>query len=409
MSEDDRKDIYRDEDSWYYCDIDKGWFKLIDTGDSSEFITEYKNGNSRIELNGNIRKYKLKPGVIPNNVTYIEIFGGIKQKLPIGFFPNSIEHINMGDYNLPLEVGIFPNSVERIDMRDYNFPLEVGIFPDSVKRIELGFNFNHPLTEGVLPNSLKILTIGNNGPQGEEPPIVNQPKENIVLPSSVKFVVLSYVRYDRGTVEFNERFTVIGTPYESDSDSDIEYDSGEEVICDTDVVEYICEDYEGKLCICFPDDFNRILKPSEIPDGVIKVHFNYFYTEDIPNGVFPDSVKYINFEDGFNQQLSVDFFPNFLEEVVLGIHFNYPIEYGVLPKTLKKLTIGANTFMRAQIYNLFNQPKENIILPPSIESVTIPIEGGTMLLEYIRTNSPECDFEERFTVLQPVAKNANCA
>lgn len=110
-------------------------------------------------------------------------------------------------------------------------------------------------------------------------------------------------------------------------------------------------------------------------------------------GCLADYTTNIYFDDDFNELIKPGCFTNNVKCIGFGSSFNQPLNDGVLPPFLEKLEFGYD----GGLPSIFNQSKENIILPPSIIYVRIDYD-------FIYKDTEE--FNKRFTIKQPNIKNA---
>jgi hypothetical protein len=98
-------------------------------------------GTEKIKFDFNFNfNIKIRPGVIPDTVTYIYL----------------------GGYNIELEPGVIPSSVKTLTFGKFNKKLKRGDIPEGVETLSFGSNFNKKLKEGDIPSSVTILRLEGN-------------------------------------------------------------------------------------------------------------------------------------------------------------------------------------------------------------------------------------------------------
>ena len=159
-----------------------------------------------------------------------------------------------------------------------------------------------------------------------------------------------------------------------------------------------------KTNITFPYYFDELVKAEYIPDYVEDICFEGGQFKLDQNSFRNTNIKCIIFNE-YNEEFELGVLPDTLEELHLGYIYNLPIRKNVLPYQLKELSIGVCSKMRS--FGNFNQPKENVYLPPSVEEVTIIWNSNNITNQNIQTyKKGTLEFHNRYTVVE-MAKNAN--
>lgn len=153
---------------------------------------------------------------------------------------------------------------------------------------------------------------------------------------------------------------------------------------------------------------------NEIPDTVTQLYFPHNWEKYIVGSSLPSSLKYIHFGEWFDVELEPEFLPYGLEKIYFGQSYNQPIKYGVCPNTVKKIKIGEQ--WKLGFEGWFNVPKDQIILPNSVEKVTImlghcdrvpecPFTAPQVGCRHVYIKGTE-EFNNRFTVIETMANSA---
>lgn len=139
-------------------------------------------------------------GDLPNGLLELKFPYGYYQLLVNGLFPETLETLEFGYFNQPLEQGFLPKSLNNLEINyGFNHPLNKNSLPNSIEDINLGDSFDQPLTPNMLPKNLVHVKIGNSFSH----PLVG------VLPESVRSVYIStlnphYVEERQHYIELKE-------------------------------------------------------------------------------------------------------------------------------------------------------------------------------------------------------------
>ena len=171
----------------------------------------------------------------------------------------------------------------------------------------------------------------------------------------------------------------------------------------------VCEDVQLNL--------TNYIVSEQTPFDISKIHKDVtqiclprdFYKHMIGKAL-PNTINMVVFSRYFNKELEPGFLPHGLEEIHFEQSYNKPIKYGVVPSTVEYIEIGAFYFdvhEDIQFFGDFNVPKDQIILPPSVQEVTIYrdclYDEPKEFVEYKKGTQA---FHDRFTIYQKMVKGA---
>ncbi|EFA77348.1 hypothetical protein PPL_12560 [Heterostelium album PN500] len=108
--------------------------------------------------------HNLRPGIISNSVTKLNLGLFYDYALEPGVIPLSVKTLHLGfRFNKPLKPGDIPESVEELHFGESNLlPIERMVLPDSLKVLDLGSRYNCVIERDVLPRKLRTLKFGLN-------------------------------------------------------------------------------------------------------------------------------------------------------------------------------------------------------------------------------------------------------
>eukprot|EP01132_Coremiostelium_polycephalum_P005758 gene5758-7165_t len=101
-------------------------------------------------------------GMIPSSVKKIIFKDEIEFSMIEGVLPPFLNHLELKFGNVLIPFPILPHSLEYLNIRfEYGVGIEIPIggLPESLNHLEI-FNYNHPFRKGVLPENIKILDLG---------------------------------------------------------------------------------------------------------------------------------------------------------------------------------------------------------------------------------------------------------
>ncbi len=93
--------------------------------------------------------------------------------------------------------------------------------------------------------------------------------------------------------------------------------------------------------IIFHDNFNEKIMPGDIPIGVKRIRFGYYYNQNFIREVIPNTVRKVVFGNHFNQELKPGDIPNSVRIIKFGQSFNQELKAGSIPNSVHNIEFGS--------------------------------------------------------------------
>ncbi len=147
---------------------------------------------------------------------------------------------------------------------------------------------------------------------------------------------------------------------------------------------------EGISHIIFPFEFNKMLKPGDIPNSVTHITFGAIYNKPLRNkiNIIIQKLKYyINkylvIDNNINKTFKSSIIPNSVTHLTFESVFNQPLKKGDIPDSVTHLKFGYNF---NQILNYNNIPNKiiELILPNNFNEELLNLNEKNILIGYLK-------------------------